>query len=85
MKKLGYFLLILALLSATLVACGGEEATQPPAAAQTKTVILGFTSSKTGAQEVPSTGQTRGLELWRESGLPLRASSVLPTALNDTN
>ncbi len=66
MKKLGYFLLILALLSATLVACGGEAATQPPAAAQTKTVVLGFTSSKTGAQEVPSTGQTRGMELWLE-------------------
>jgi len=66
MKKLGYFLLILALLSATLAACGGEAATQPPAAAQTKTVVLGFTSSKTGSQEVPSTGQTRGLELWLE-------------------
>ena len=79
MKKLGYFLLIVALLSATLAACGGETATQPPAAgqetptsaavqepptpvaAQTKTVILGFTSSKTGAQEVPSTGQTLGM------------------------
>ncbi|MBN1137496.1 MAG: amino acid ABC transporter substrate-binding protein [Anaerolineae bacterium] len=66
MKNLGYFLLIVALLSATLAACGGEEATQAPVAAQTKTVILGFTSSKTGSQEVPSTGQTRGLELWLE-------------------
>jgi len=27
MKKLGYFTLVLVLLSATLVACGGEEAT----------------------------------------------------------
>ena len=66
MKKLGYFIVVMVLLSVTLVACGGEEATQPPAAAQTKTVILGFTSSKTGAQEVPSSGQPRGLELWLE-------------------
>lgn len=32
----------------------------------TKTVVIGFTSSKTGSLEVPSTGQTRGLELWLE-------------------
>jgi branched-chain amino acid transport system substrate-binding protein len=74
-------MLILVLLSTLLVACGTAEPAQPPAveptkpaeqptpvppAAEAKTVILGFTSSKTGAQEVPSTGQTRGLELWLE-------------------
>ena len=94
MKKLGYFVLIVALLSATLAACGGggAVATQPPAAsqppaatqppaAQTKTVILGFTSSKTGSQEVPSTGQTRGLELWLDqvnaTGITLPDGTVI--------
>jgi ABC-type branched-subunit amino acid transport system substrate-binding protein len=61
MKKIAYGMLILVLLSTFLVACGTPE----PAAAA-KTVVLGFTSSKTGSQEVPSTGQTRGLELWLE-------------------
>ena len=61
MKKIAYGTLMLVLLSTLLVACGGAE---PTAAA--KTVVLGFTSSKTGAQEVPSTGQTRGLDLWLE-------------------
>ncbi len=39
---------------------------EPAAAAGEKTLIIGFTSSKTGKQEVPSTGQTRGFELWLE-------------------
>jgi len=30
------------------------------------TVVIGYTASKTGSQEVPSRGQTRGLELWLE-------------------
>ncbi|MCQ3973056.1 MAG: hypothetical protein DPW09_06350 [Anaerolineae bacterium] len=41
-------------------------ASEEPAAAGEKTLIVGFTSSKTGKQEVPSTGQTRGFELWLE-------------------
>jgi len=31
-----------------------------------ETVVIGYTASKTGSQEVPSRGQTRGLELWLE-------------------
>jgi ABC-type branched-subunit amino acid transport system substrate-binding protein len=54
-------------------------ATEAPAA---KTVVIGFTSSKTGSQEVPSTGQTRGLELWLEQvnnagGITLPDSTVV--------
>ena len=35
-------------------------------AAEAQTVVIGYTSSRTGSQEVPSRGQTRGLELWLE-------------------
>jgi len=80
MKRVAYGTLVLVLLSTLLVACGGTAAPTAPAvqptageqptaaapAGETKTVILGFTSSKTGSQEVPSTGQTRGLDLWLE-------------------
>ena len=33
---------------------------------EAETVVIGYTASKTGSQEVPSRGQTRGLELWLE-------------------
>lgn len=74
MKRVIYGLMILVLLAAAVAACGSTpttapaagEAAQPAAAAKTQTVVIGFTSSKTGAQEVPSTGQTRGMELWLE-------------------
>jgi branched-chain amino acid transport system substrate-binding protein len=45
------------------------------------TAIIGFTSSKTGNQEVPSTGQTRGLDLWLEqvnaNGITLADGTVV--------
>lgn len=54
---------------------------EPAAAAGEKTVIIGFTSSKTGKQEVPSTGQTRGFELWLEqvnkTGVKLSDGTVI--------
>lgn len=43
-----------------------EVAKEEPAAAGEQTVVIGYTASKTGSQEVPSRGQTRGLELWLE-------------------
>jgi branched-chain amino acid transport system substrate-binding protein len=72
-----FFLVVLSLIAAQ---CGAAPTQAPAASAQEeaaanqpaapasgeKTVIIGFTSSKTGSQEVPSTGQTRGLELWLE-------------------
>jgi ABC-type branched-subunit amino acid transport system substrate-binding protein len=77
-------ILILVLLGTLMAGCGStaapQEPTQPPAT-ETKTVIIGFTSSKTGAQEVPSTGQTRGMELWLEqvnaSGVTLADGTVV--------
>lgn len=41
-----------------------EEAAAP--SGEVKTVVIGYTASRTGKQEVPSRGQTRGLELWLE-------------------
>lgn len=56
-------------------------AKEEPAAGGAKTVVIGFTSSKTGKQEVPSTGQTRGFELWLEqvnkTGIKLSDGSVI--------
>ncbi len=43
-------------------------------------VVIGFTASKTGEQEVPSSGQTRGLESWLESvkaGITLADGTVV--------
>ncbi len=39
-------------------------ATQPPAAPEEKTVVIGFTSSLTGSQEVSSKRQVNGFLLW---------------------
>ncbi len=39
---------------------------EPASSGEEKTVVIGYTASKTGSQEVPSRGQTRGLELWLE-------------------
>ena len=61
-KRIANLVLIVALV--WLAACGPQATAVP--VTTTKTVIIGFTSSKTGSQEVPSTGQTRGLELWLE-------------------
>lgn len=41
-----------------------EEEASP--SGEVETVTIGYTASKTGKQEVPSRGQTRGLELWLE-------------------
>jgi len=78
MKKLAYWILILALLSTFLVACGAIEAppepTKAPEAAQPieapapqaeeKTMVIGFTTSQTGKYNVSSTRQVNGLTLW---------------------
>ncbi|MEW5830979.1 MAG: ABC transporter substrate-binding protein [Chloroflexota bacterium] len=46
------------------VATDEPSATQPPAAPEEKTVVIGFTSSLTGSQEVLSKRQVIGFELW---------------------
>lgn len=58
-----------------------EAAEEAPAAASEQTVVIGYTASKTGKQEVPSRGQTRGFELWLEqvnsTGVTLSDGSVV--------
>jgi ABC-type branched-subunit amino acid transport system substrate-binding protein len=86
MKKLAYWILIIALLSTFLAACGATEAppapTKAPAAeptkapaveptkapapqAEAKTLVIGFTASRTGKLEVSGGRQAKGLELWK--------------------
>jgi branched-chain amino acid transport system substrate-binding protein len=61
------FLLVSLLAAAALILAACAPAATPTAsepAATTKTLIIGFTASQTGAQNVPSTGQLKGLQLW---------------------
>jgi branched-chain amino acid transport system substrate-binding protein len=48
---------------------------------EVQTVVIGYTASNTGSQEVPSRGQTRGLELWledvNEEGVTLSDGTVV--------
>ena len=67
-----------------VLACGGTVSTQEEAAPPdgAKTVVIGYTASKTGSQEVPSRGQTRGLELWLEQVIHQPAQRVGPAAID---
>jgi branched-chain amino acid transport system substrate-binding protein len=81
------FVGLLAITSLILAACGGQATTtapptQPPTGAGARTLVIGFTASQTGAQNVPSTGQLNGLQLWIEQvnqagGITLGDGSVL--------
>ena len=80
MKKLVYWIMILALLSAFVVGCGATpeptmapEPTEAPAAEPTAaeepmgeevTMVVGFTTSQTGKYNVSSLRQVNGLMLW---------------------
>ena len=76
MKRLAHWILVIALLSTFLVACGATEApAEPTAAAQPTappeqpageeiTMVIGFTTSQTGSQNVASVRQVNGLMLW---------------------
>jgi ABC-type branched-subunit amino acid transport system substrate-binding protein len=79
MKRILCWTLLFALLSTLVVACGATPApTKPPAAEPTKaaeeptkapeakTMVIGFTASLTGAQEVSAGRQSKGLELWKK-------------------
>jgi len=93
---LALLVLVALIASSCATATPAPTPTKPPAAKPTaaptakptdtpapviKTVVIGFTASKTGAQEVPSTGQSRGLELWLEhvnaSGLKLPDGTIV--------
>ncbi|MCA9925118.1 MAG: amino acid ABC transporter substrate-binding protein, partial [Anaerolineales bacterium] len=43
-----------------------EPAAEEPAAAEAETIVIGFTASQTGSQNVSSTRQVNGLNLWME-------------------
>ena len=67
MKRVGYILIVVSML--WLAACAPtptEAPTEAPAApaAETKTMVIGFTSSQTGKLEVSAGRQAKGLELW---------------------
>jgi ABC-type branched-subunit amino acid transport system substrate-binding protein len=79
MRKLVYWIMIFALLSTFLVACGAAPeptqapATEPPAveeptveepAGEEVTMVVGFTTSQTGNYNVSSLRQVNGLMLW---------------------
>ncbi|HSJ55961.1 MAG TPA: hypothetical protein VLC95_02200, partial [Anaerolineae bacterium] len=82
MKKLGYWILVLGLLSGLMVGCGTEAepvaapttapteaaAAEPPVAeepvGEEVTLVVGFTTSQTGAQNVSSLRQVNGFLLW---------------------
>ncbi len=61
MRKLIYWIMILALLSVSLVACGGTPET---AAGEEVTMVVGYTTSQTGKYNVSSLRQVNGLMLW---------------------
>jgi len=91
MKRLMTFALLLAIIT-LLAACGAAApadtgapaqeaaADENPAGAE-ETVVIGYTASKTGSLEVPSRGQTHGLELWleqvNETGVTLSNGTVV--------
>lgn len=69
------FLSLLILASMVLAACGSPEAAAPaeapmedeaPAAGGAEELVIGFTSSLTGSQEVSSKRQVNGFSLWLE-------------------
>jgi ABC-type branched-subunit amino acid transport system substrate-binding protein len=66
-----------------VAACSGAVPAQEESApsGEAKEVVIGYTASKTGSQEVPSRGQTRGLELWLEqvnkNGITLSDGTVV--------
>ncbi len=92
-RKLFVILSVLALGSLVLAACGPTAApteapapaTEAPAAeapAVEETVVVGFTSSLTGSQEVSSKRQVAGFNLWMDEvnaagGIPLTDGTVV--------
>ncbi len=76
MKKLSYWILVLGLLSALVAGCGptAEPTAAPTAMAEPTvaeepmgeevTMVIGFTTSQTGSQNVSSLRQVNGFLLW---------------------
>ncbi|TMC77709.1 MAG: hypothetical protein E6J09_06820 [Chloroflexi bacterium] len=88
MRGIRFFGLTLALVGLVASACGGTTtpgATTSAAPSQTtvtKDLIIGFTASQTGAQNVTSKRQTDGIQLWvddvtKVGGIKLKDGTVL--------
>ncbi len=84
MKRSALLIVLLVALALVAAQCGGNQAantTGSSSAGTTKTVIIGYTASKTGKFEVSSRGQTRGLELWldqvNKEGIKLSDGTVV--------
>jgi len=86
MKRIRWSLLGLAVVALVASACGGGGTPGPSSAAQasaaTKKLLIGFSASQTGAQNVASKKQTEGLQLWldevtKAGGIKLKDGTVL--------
>jgi len=66
MKRAVFSILLLVLLLTTTQCCPAEEEPTPAPAAETKTVVIGFTASQTGTYNVSSMRQVNGLQLWMD-------------------
>lgn len=78
-RKLSVIVIGLFLLSSLVAACA-PAATATPAGP--KTIVIGFTASQTGAQNVASKKQIEGLQLWlddvtKAGGIKLKDGSVV--------
>ncbi len=88
MRSIRFIGLTLALVGLVASACGGTTtpgggaSAAPSQATVTKDLIIGFTASQTGAQNVASNKQTEGIKLWvddvtKAGGIKLKDGTVL--------
>ena len=90
MKLIRPSAVLVALVGLIAAACGGTTTpaasptaiTQASAAATTKKLVIGFTASQTGAQNVASKKQTEGIQLWvddvtKAGGIKIANNTVL--------
>src|SRR3989441_11963431 len=87
MRSIRFVGLTLVLVGLVASACGGTTpgsgaSPAPSQATVTKDLIIGFTASQTGAQNVTSKRQTDGIQLWvddvtKAGGIKLKDGSVL--------
>jgi ABC-type branched-subunit amino acid transport system substrate-binding protein len=85
MRNIRWITVALALVGLVAASCGGTTTgpgTSPSQAAVTKNLVIGFTASQTGAQNVASNKQTEGIKLWvddvtKAGGIKLKDGTVL--------
>ncbi len=79
-RRLSVIVIGLLLVSSLVVACTPPAAPATPAGS--KTIVIGFTASQTGAQNVASQKQIEGMQLWladvtKAGGIKLKDGSVV--------